>query len=306
MIWFAVGAVVVFALLGVLSVALGAYAFLQRCWLMAFGEHAIGTVVGLVADEKSPTPDEPVTEFDFLPAMPHLRIAFTDHFGESHEVTSDISVSPKTFRPGDNVPVLYRSGHPETFVVNRFWMKWGLPILFIGGGLVLLGGPVAFLGTVWPAFGAWAGRIGRQLAPVAVPLLAMGLPTLFALLGAQMIYRRLRRLREDFRTQGTIMATGSIVTGIGADADTSQWIRVSYRDANSHEQSRIVSVCSGLLSRTRREEQAVDLLVDRQAPQDVLLNEPLELWFVPLMFLGLGSIVALVFTWAWLSGKLTV
>ncbi|MFV1968503.1 MAG: DUF3592 domain-containing protein [Pirellulaceae bacterium] len=206
---FLAGAFLVFlAALGGLLVVVGGYAFLQRCWLIAFGEHALGTVVGLVADEKSPTPDEPVTEMDVLPPMSPLRITFTDYFGDSHEVTSDISVSPKKFRPGDQVPVLYRSGHPQTFVVNRFWMKWGGPMLFVGMGAALLICPVAFLGTVWPAFGEWAGYIVRQAAPWLAPIFVFGLPTMFVSWGAHMISQRLRRLREDDRTQGTIVVSG--------------------------------------------------------------------------------------------------
>jgi hypothetical protein len=249
--------------------------------------------------------------------MPFLQIRFTDYFGESHEVTSASSVSPKKFRIGDAVPVLYRSGRPDTFVVNRFGMKWSVPLLFVGLGLALLVGPLIFLGTLWPAFGTWAGRIVHQLAPVAAPLFTIGLPTLFALLGAHMIYQRLRRLREDFRTQGTIMTIGSVTAMTEDTPDaiwgkrgmTSQilkWVRVTYRDANNDEHTRIVPVSIGLLARSRREGQTVDLLIDRQAPQDILLNEPGELWFAPLMFLALGSLGALVFTWAWLSGQMTV
>jgi hypothetical protein len=318
---FAVGAVLVlFAALGVLLVGLGGYAFLQRCWLMTFGEHAVGTVVGLVADETSRTPDEAVTEMDLLPPMPHLRITFTDYFGASHEVTSDISVSPRKFRPGDNVPVVYRSGHPETFFVNRFWVKWGAPMLFIGLGLTLLICPVAFLGTVWPAFGDWAGHVVRQAAPWLAPIFVFGLPTMFVLLGATMISQRLRRLREDYRTQGTIAATGlETHWSVGAGGTEGEipaaaghghreiwrWIRVAYSDRNGHKQTRTVPVATGLAARRRQKGQIIELLVDPEAPQDVLVNEAGELWFLPVMCVALGSIGLFVFTWAWLTDKWT-
>ena len=295
------------SLLGLLLVALGAYAFLQRCWLTLFGEHTVGTVVGFVADENSPPPDHTVTETDLLPSMPFLRIAFTDYFGQSHEVTSASSVSPKKFRPGDPVPLLYRSGRPDTFVVNRFWMKWSVPMAFIVLGLALSILGLLFVGTLWPAFGDWVTRIGRQAAPLLVPILAIGLPTIGALLGAYLIYRRMRRLREDYRTQGTIIATGWVrVRSVDSHYDHGRWIRVAYRDADGHEQTRTLSVATGLAAPIRREGQTVHLLVDPTAPQDILLNESGELWFLPLMFLTLGLIVALVFTWAWLSGQLTV
>jgi hypothetical protein len=277
---------------------------------MTFGEHAVGTVVGLVADETSRTPDEPVTEMDLLPPMPHLRISFTDYFGASHEVISDTSVSPKKFRPGDDVPVVYRSGHPETFFVNRFWVKWGGPMLFIGLGLTLLLCPLAFLGTVWPAFGDWAGHVVRQAAPWLAPIFVFGLPTMFVLLGAHMISQRLHRLREDDHTQGTILATGletyRPAGGAGHEREISGWIRVAYSDRDGHKQTRTLSVTTGLAARRRQKGQIIELLVDPKAPQDILVNEAGELWFVPVMHVALGSICLLVFTWAWLTDKWTL
>jgi Protein of unknown function (DUF3592) len=312
---FGVGAfAIALAVLGALLVALGAYSFLQRCWLIAFGEHAVGTVVALVADEESPTPAEPVRALDLLPPMPHLRIAFTDYFGASHEVTSDISVSPKKFRPGDHVPVVFQRGHPETFFVNRFRMKWGVPLLFMGIGLALLGGPLAFLATYWPAFGQRAAHVIRQASPWLGPTFVFGLPTLVVLWGVYMFYERLRRLRQDYRARGRIMATGFVTEmtrdrtspddQLGRTSRIWQWIRVAYRDADGCEQTRTLSVSTGLVARRRREGQTVDLLVDRQAPQDILVNEAGELWFPPAMCVALGSIVLLVFTWAWVTEKL--
>jgi len=68
--------------------------------------------------------------------------------------------------------------------------------------------------------------------------------------------------------------------------------------------TRTLGVISGLVARVRREGQTVNLLVDRSSPQDVLLNEPGEPWFLPMMFIVIGAICTIGFALAWWSGEM--
>jgi hypothetical protein len=238
-------------------------------YLVVFGESAVGIVVAPVGNKESQQPDDGAVAF--VVRSPYLRLSFTDDSGQSRKVTSDMSVSPKKFRIGDEVPLLYRRGHPKTFVVNRFWMKWFPPMCSIGLGLILAIPALVIIANVWPAVGAWMLTAFRVAAPVLVPVWLIGGPILFSILGAWLTCERRRRLRQDYRTQGTILATG------WNRSLKSRWIRVAYRDSAGQEQTRTLPVISGMLSRDRREGQTVDLLVDRSSPQDVLLNEPGEL-----------------------------
>jgi hypothetical protein len=285
------------ALLGLLLTLGAVSTAVQRGRLMLFGGRAVGRVVGFAASK--PSPQEPTTVMDLAPPTPYLRIAFTDERGQLHEVTTDISVSPKKFKKGDPAPLLYAVGHPQTFAVRRFGLMWGAPLLMAFLGLALLAPALAALGYFWPPFGEWAVSIVRPLAFLLVPVLAVGLPGLFALLGMSMILQRLRRLREDHRTEGVVVETGVLRSG----GRHYHWMEVAYRDATGAEQTRKLSTGFGA---ARPEGRMVPLLVDRAAPQDVLVNESGELWFLPVMCLVIGSLVMAVGAWAWWTGELSL
>lgn len=133
-----------FTLLGIPLTAIGMTVFLQRCHLTLFGERSSGKVIGWVDNAKDQTSQRSTTE-----SSAFLRIAFTDCFAREHQVTTDTSVSPKNYHSGDTVPLLYRAARPSSFVVDRFWMKWTIPLLFGGAGLILL------LPLAWTIARAW-------------------------------------------------------------------------------------------------------------------------------------------------------
>lgn len=178
-------------------------------------------------------------------------------------------------------------------------MMWVSPLFFAAIGLALLA-PIFFvLAKRRPALGDWAADGIRPLLPLLLPLFAVGLPATFALLGVYLTLHLLRRVREDYRTQGVIRETGWIRDG----NDRQHWIRVAYRDATGEEQVRQIS---SKLGASRGEGRTVSLLVDRADPQDILMNGLGELWFLPIMFVALGSVVGAVFAWAWWTGALAI
>lgn len=285
-----------FTLVGLLLGAVGGYVFLQRWWLTLFGQRAIGTVVGHVGSKKTVGPDGEISELAV--SSPYLRIKFVDCFGKEHKVSSDTGASPKKFPKGSDVSLLYRARRPRTFVVDNFWLKWFGPVAFLGMGLTMSVPGFVVLGVVWPAFGKTSQRLLNQTAPWLFPPLFLGLASSFALFGAFLIRDRLRRLRHNDRTTGQIIAVGSR----GSGDSTYQWIRVAYTDAKGNPLEQTLTVVTGVASPTRTVGQSVRLLVDPESPLDVLLNEPLELWFVPAMFAVLGTIVVVALTWGWGTG----
>ena len=122
-----------FTLVGLPMACAGLFVFLQRIVLTAFGERTTAVVSGQVDGRDDKLADGPATD-----SSRFLRLTFTDCYGREHRVTTDTSVATKSFRRGDSLPVLYRVTRPTTFVVDRFWLKWTLPIVFTTIGLLLL------------------------------------------------------------------------------------------------------------------------------------------------------------------------
>jgi hypothetical protein len=279
-----------FALLGLLLAFAGVFAFFQRCGLILFGERAVGTVVEFLEDKEHLHPSK--SQLATAAPTPFLRVAFTDCLGRMHQLKTDTGVSPKSFQVGDRVPLLYRRNHPKTFVVDQLWMKWAGPVLFLIMGTALLVPALAVVGHVWPPLGEWAEQLGRRWAPWLTPLLALGLPALFAFLGGHLLLDRKRRLENDHRTHGEIIEAG---WGRGKRY---RWIRVAYRDHAGSERTRVLNA-----SARHEEGQAVPLLVDPANPMDVLINEPGELWFVGAICLAMGLLGLAVLGWAWWTGQ---
>ena len=291
--WIVFGVIALpFALLGLLLCGIGVYIFFQRWWLMLLGERATARVVALLKSKSSSDAEPELV--DLAGPKPFLRLVFTDSSGLERKVSSDTGVSPRKFQPGDEVPILYREGAHKTFVVDRFWMKWAAPLWLTFFGVSLLIPGLAALGGLWPAFGKWVAALGKQSPAWALPLLFDGLAAIFVLIGIDLLRRRWRHWRFSVRTRGRITEAGSRRSG----DDRYYWIRVAYADAEGCERTRTLAV-----SNRRREGEPVPLLVDPAHPEDVLVNEPFEMWFLPGMFLGIGTIVLVVLTWAWLTGK---
>ncbi len=270
------------------------HAALERIGLVLFGGRAVGRVVGFVTTNRTPNTEPNVIELT-APA-PLLRIAFTDERGQMHEVTTNTSVSSRAFRVGDSVRLLYIVNHPQTFAISRMGMLWGEPLLMAIIGMVMLTPGLVALGSYWPALGAWAVNLMQPLKSWSVSLLIVALPLLIALVGTGTVLQRLRRLREDYRTEGVILETGLVRNG----GRRYPWVRIAYRDAAGNEQER--RIFQGIASRQPGE--TAPLLVNRQLPHDILFNEPLELWFAPVACLAVAVTIAVVAVWAWWTGQL--
>jgi hypothetical protein len=77
----------------------------------------------------------------------HPRVRFTDSTEAVREATSASGSNPPGFARGDVVQILYDPSNPDTFVVDTFGQKWGLPLTLTVLGSVLTAIGVAFL--VW-------------------------------------------------------------------------------------------------------------------------------------------------------------
>jgi hypothetical protein len=134
-----------FALVGFPLAAAGILIWLQRWYLTLFGERTVGTVLGFVDNDNAQPSERSTGE-----SSAFLRISFIDCYGKEHRVTTDTSVSPQKYRVGDPIPLLYRLARPRTFVVDRFWMKWTIPLIFGGIGFILLLPVFYMLARAWP------------------------------------------------------------------------------------------------------------------------------------------------------------
>jgi hypothetical protein len=77
--------------------------------------------------------------------VPEFR--FTGRDGETHVVRGALVSWRSRFHKGQRVPLIYSAQRPETFVLDRFRDKWGVPLLMLLLGLVVLFPCVAILTT---------------------------------------------------------------------------------------------------------------------------------------------------------------
>jgi hypothetical protein len=56
------------------------------------------------------------------------KFSFIDKDGRPHSVTSHYSSSPASFAVGDQLPVLYSQGDPESAQIYSVWQVWYVPI----------------------------------------------------------------------------------------------------------------------------------------------------------------------------------
>jgi hypothetical protein len=122
-------AIVVIGALGVFFVAVALVAFALVADLMLRGRRATAEVVS----DAGPT------------GGPEFR--FTDRDGRTHVVSGALVSCRSRFRAGERVPLVYLPRHPETFVLNRFRDKWGVPLLMLLLGLAVLFPCAAILAT---------------------------------------------------------------------------------------------------------------------------------------------------------------
>jgi hypothetical protein len=113
-------AIAVFGTLGTFFAVLALAGFVQMAVLLLRGRRAMATVTV----DTGPC-EKPLFEF-----------ADTD--GRTHRVSEPVSRINREYGTGQQVPLIYLPGRPETFVINRFGDQWGVPLLLLVLGLILL------------------------------------------------------------------------------------------------------------------------------------------------------------------------
>lgn len=117
-------AVAVIGALGIFFVAVALVAFGLVAHLLVRGRRATAEVVS----------DAAPTEF-----------RFTDRDGQTRVVSGPLASSHSRFQAGQRVRLVYLPRQPETFILDRFRDKWGVPLVMLLLGLAVLFPCVAFV-----------------------------------------------------------------------------------------------------------------------------------------------------------------
>ena len=116
----------IFAALGVLFVAGAGWFYLSDQSFAAAGAHAQGTVLEMVGSRDSDG------DYSYKPV-----VEFRDAEGRRHVFTSNVSSSPPQHATGESVDVIYSPASPDEAVIDSFFDRFLLPLIFGGLGAVL-------------------------------------------------------------------------------------------------------------------------------------------------------------------------
>jgi hypothetical protein len=122
--WLAVTIIGTFGALLVLGAVVGSF---QLAFLLCLGRRTTAIVVA----ETSPCHG------------PQFR--FTDPEGQTHLVSEALARFGGSYDPGQQVPLIYLPGRPQTFMIDRFRDKWAPPLLLFTLGLLILTPCMAFV-----------------------------------------------------------------------------------------------------------------------------------------------------------------
>jgi len=92
-------------------------------------------------------------------------IVFADGAGRQHEFAEQVSSNPPRFSPGDKVRVLYDPAHPGNAVVDDFWGRKGLAVIFMGIAV-----PITVIGAALLAVDAARRRRRTRLLKHGLPI----------------------------------------------------------------------------------------------------------------------------------------
>jgi hypothetical protein len=177
-------ALAVFGPIGTLLELIALAGMLQTVALHWRGRRAMATVVSAT----NPSED--------------TRFQFSDPDGQTHIVSRPVMSVDREFGAGQQVPLIYLPGHPETFVVDKFGDKWGVPLLFFALGLLIL--------LLWSVYAFGLQQYITTRASVFVPLIFCTVGGIFAAIGFTFFVKILRFRREALRTTGVIVASQSV------------------------------------------------------------------------------------------------
>jgi len=125
----------IFAAIGLALAAISGWFYFEDRDFAAGGLRAQGTVIEMssIRDTNGSYSSRPVVEF-------------FDAGGTRHVFTSSVSSSPPSHATGDRVDVIYAPEAPETAVIDDFFERSFIPLMFVGMGAVfaVIGGGMLF------------------------------------------------------------------------------------------------------------------------------------------------------------------
>lgn len=126
------------AIVGVVLIALGAYAFFRRWAQLSHSIVTTGSVIELLPQRQSGDYVVEKNPADGVKIKPKYLyrpvISFKTESGRTVKFAASVSSRPKPFQIGDQVEVIYEPEQPQKAQINRFVYVWFnvLMLLFFG------------------------------------------------------------------------------------------------------------------------------------------------------------------------------
>lgn len=146
----------IFTPIGLIFAAVGGWIYYQDQSLAVRGVHTQGTVVDTVSSRDSDG------DWSYRPV-----VVFTDESGARHRFTSSVGSNPPSHSRGETVAVIYSPWAPEQAMIDSFFDRFLIPLVFGGFGIVF-----AVIGLGVLAAYVRHQRMEAQLRVSGVPLQA--------------------------------------------------------------------------------------------------------------------------------------
>jgi hypothetical protein len=279
-IWVVAG---LFGTLGGLLLLVGALALLQMVAIVWRGRRTIAMAVGDAAENP--------------------KFSFTDDTGQTRVVSKAVSSIRRQYHDGEDVPLVYLPDKPDTFVVDRFGDKWGIPLVLVAVGGLLL----------WPCLLFALGSLRQLLTLTFVAVLFTAIGLICLSLGLTLTIRELRFRRRALPASARIReakcsATAAIERNEGEDRevltrlprqrDDEPWtLLVEFDDFWGNKRQGRIQLASSPGQPGFETGGQVSILYDPDAPWDIRQGGASH-WFGPLVLIliGLGFVAAGVVT----------
>ena len=115
----------IFTPIGLLFAAIGGWLYFEDRSFAASGVRTQGTVIDVHASRDSDG------DFSYRPV-----VEFVDAAGERHQFVSRVGSNPPRHSPGKRVDVIYQPWSPDEAVIDGFFDRLFLPLIFMGLGSI--------------------------------------------------------------------------------------------------------------------------------------------------------------------------
>jgi len=120
------GSVILFLLMGILFLAMGAYSLSNTIRIINNGISVEAQVTNIKTKRSS-------NKTYYTP-----EIKFTTNKGEVVNTMLDISSSSRDYSVGDRISIIYSKDAPKDVILDTAFNKYGFPIILIGAGVISL------------------------------------------------------------------------------------------------------------------------------------------------------------------------